>query len=80
VEAPTPGTNGARRVFRHSYDPALDSDGKIVGVSCVVQDVTDLRFAETTLYEGLEKFGRYLPARRRVSRRSGATGYRCYYT
>jgi len=55
VEAPTPGTDGERRVFRHSYDPALDSDGKIVGVSCVVQDVTDLRFAETTLYEGLEK-------------------------
>jgi PAS domain S-box-containing protein len=55
VEAPTPGTDGKRRVFRHSYHPALDSDGKIVGVSCVVQDVTDLRFAESTLYEGLEK-------------------------
>ncbi len=55
VEAPTPGTDGKRRVFRHSYHPALDSDGKIVGVSCVVQDVTDLRFAETTLYESLEK-------------------------
>jgi hypothetical protein len=26
-----------------------------VGVSNVVQDVKDLRFAETTLYEGLEK-------------------------
>jgi PAS domain-containing protein len=55
VEALTPGTDGERRVFRHSYDPALDSDGKIVGVSNVVQDVKDLRFAETTLYEGLEK-------------------------
>ena len=55
VEAPTPGTDGERRVFRHSYHPALDSDGKIVGVSCVVQDVTELRFAESTLYEGLEK-------------------------
>jgi len=55
LEAPPLGTGGERRVFRHSYYPALDSDGKIVGVSCVVQDVTDLRFAESTLYEGLEK-------------------------
>ncbi len=55
VEASTPGTDGERRVFRHSDHPALDSDGKIVGVSCVVQDVTELQFAESTLYEGLEK-------------------------
>lgn len=55
VEASTPGTDGERRVLRHSYHPARDSDGRIVGVSCVVQDITELRFAESTLYEGLEK-------------------------
>ncbi len=55
VEASTPGTDGERRVFRHSYHPARDSDGRIVGVSCVIQDVTELRFSDSTLYEGLEK-------------------------
>ena len=37
AEAATPATDGGRRVFRHSYHPAFDSDGKIVGVTCVVQ-------------------------------------------
>ena len=55
VEVPTPGSAEGRRVFRHSYHAARDSDGQIVGVSCVVQDVTELRVAESTLYEGLEK-------------------------
>ena len=52
---PTLGSAEDRRVFRHSYHAARDSDGQIVGVSCVVQDVTELRVAESTLYEGLEK-------------------------
>jgi PAS domain S-box-containing protein len=55
AEVPTPGGSGERTVFRHSYHPARDSDGRIVGVSCVVQDVTELRFSDSTLYEGLEK-------------------------
>jgi PAS domain S-box-containing protein len=37
AEAATPATDGTRRVFRHSYHPAFDSEGKIVGVTCVVQ-------------------------------------------
>ena len=37
AEVATPATDGGRRVFRHSYYAAFDSDGKIVGVTCVVQ-------------------------------------------
>ena len=55
VKAPTPATDGDRKVFRHSYHPTLNSDGHIVGVSCVVQDITELRYAESTLHDGLEK-------------------------
>ncbi len=60
VEALTPATRGERRVFRHSYHPSLDSDGKIVGVTCAVQDVTGLRRAERMLYDSLEKVGAVL--------------------
>ncbi len=55
VEASTPATNGELRLFRYSFHPALNSDGQIVGVSTVVQDITELRDAESTLYDGLEK-------------------------
>jgi len=43
AESATPATNGAKRFFRHSYHPDFDSDGDVVGVRCVVQDVTELR-------------------------------------
>ncbi len=55
VKASTPATNGELRLFRYSFHPALNSDGQIAGVSTVVQDITELRHAESTLYEGLEK-------------------------
>jgi len=55
VEASTPATNGELRLFRYSIHPALNSDGQRVGVSTVVQDITELRHSESTLYGGLEK-------------------------
>ncbi len=45
VEAATPATHEERRWFRHSYFPDLNSDDKVVGVRCIVQDVTELRRA-----------------------------------
>ncbi len=46
IQAVTQATHGEPRWFRHSYHPALNSDDKVVGVRCVVQDVTELRQSE----------------------------------
>ncbi len=46
VKAVTQAGHGEPRWFRHSYHPALNADDEIVGVRCVVQDVTELRQAE----------------------------------
>jgi len=54
AEATTPATNGGRRFFRHSYHASCDSDGKIIGVSCVVQDLTKLRSDDDTMHDSLE--------------------------
>ena len=49
VEAETPAQPGVRRTFMHSYLPVTAENGKIVGVSCLVQDITDRRTAEVAL-------------------------------
>ena len=54
AEAATQATRGERRVFRHSYHPALNSVGEIVGVSCVVQDITELRRDKNGMHDSLE--------------------------
>ena len=54
VEAATQATDGELRVFRHSYHPAFNSDGEIVGVSCVVQDITELRRDKNAMHNSLE--------------------------
>ncbi len=46
VKAVTQASHGEPRWFRHSYHPSLNADDEIVGVRCVVQDVTELRQAE----------------------------------
>jgi len=46
VKAVTRASHEEPRWFRHSYHPASNADDKIVGVRCVVQDVTELRHAE----------------------------------
>ena len=51
VEAETPARPGIRRTFQHNYYPIKSGDDTIIGVSCVVEDVTELRRAEETLKE-----------------------------
>ncbi len=41
VEAETPAHPGESRHYRHNYYPDKCKDGTIVGVSCVVQDITE---------------------------------------
>ena len=41
VEAETPAHPGERRRYMHNYYPDKSKDGTVVGVSCVVQDITE---------------------------------------
>ena len=41
VEAETPAHPGESRQYMHNYYPDKDKDGTVVGVSCVVQDISD---------------------------------------
>ena len=47
VEAETPANPGESRHFMHNYYPDKSKDGTVVGVSCVVQDVTERIERET---------------------------------
>ncbi len=51
VEAETPAQPGVLRTFMHNYSPITTDDGSIIGVSCLVQDITARKEAEV----GLEK-------------------------
>ncbi len=53
AEAATRATPGEQKVFRHSYHPALNTEGEIVGVSCVVQDITELRRDKNDMHDSL---------------------------
>ena len=49
VEAETPARPGVPRTFMHNYLPVVADDGRVIGVSCLVQDVTARRAAEVGL-------------------------------
>ena len=49
VEAETAAEPGVKKFFEHHYDAVRSADGIIVGVSCVVQDVTERKCAEEAL-------------------------------
>ena len=51
VEAETAAQPGVKKCFEHHYDAVRSADGIIVGVSCVVQDITDRKQAEESLRE-----------------------------
>ncbi|MCH8154427.1 MAG: PAS domain S-box protein, partial [Proteobacteria bacterium] len=51
VEAETPARPGIRRTFQHNYYPLKSGDGPVVGVSCVVQDITERKQADKALKE-----------------------------
>ena len=49
VDAETPAYPGVVRNFQHHYHPIRSEGGRIVGVSCVVADITERRRAEEAL-------------------------------
>ncbi|MEE8493985.1 MAG: PAS domain-containing protein, partial [Nitrospirales bacterium] len=49
VEAETPAQPGVVRTLQHSYYPNRSTDGGIVGVSCVVVEITERKRAEAAL-------------------------------
>ena len=51
VEAETPAHPGEARCYMHSYYPDKSKDGTVVGISCVIQDVTDRKRAQEALRE-----------------------------
>jgi len=54
VEAETPAHPGVVRSFQHHYYPNRSEGGRIVGVSCVVADITERKRVEETLRESEE--------------------------
>ena len=51
VEAETPARPGIRRTFQHNYYPLKSGDGTVVGVSCVVQEITERKQADKAFKE-----------------------------
>jgi PAS domain S-box-containing protein len=51
VEAETPAQPGITKTFEHCYLPIRSDDGMVVGISCVVQDVTERKQSERALQE-----------------------------
>ena len=49
VEAETAAEPGIKKTFRHGYYPVRSDDEEIVGISCVVEDVTRRERAEAEL-------------------------------
>jgi PAS domain S-box-containing protein len=63
VEAETPAQPGITRTFEHCYIPIMSDDGTVVGISCVVQDVTERKQAERALQEARDELEARVDAR-----------------
>ncbi len=55
VEAETPARPGSSRTFQHNYYPLMSGDATVVGVSCVVEDVTERKQAEKALQKARDE-------------------------
>ena len=49
VEAETSAEPGVKRIFEHSFYPVRSSDEEIVGISCIVEDLTRREYGTTKL-------------------------------
>ena len=49
VHAETPAEPGVRRTFQHNYYPIRSGDGTVLGVSCMVEDITERERAKEAL-------------------------------
>ncbi len=63
VEAETPASPDQKRTFQHSYHAVLSDEGIVVGVSCIVQDITERRRAEDALVEARNQLETRVQAR-----------------
>ncbi len=57
VEAETPAHPGESRHYLHNYYPDKSEDGRVVGVSCVVQDITERIEGETAATTRMHSVG-----------------------
>ena len=55
VEAETPASPHQKKTFQHSYHAVKSDEGIVVGVSCVVQDITSRKRAEDELKQTYEQ-------------------------
>ncbi len=55
VDAHTLADPGQIRSFQHNYFPVESDDGTVVGVSCVVEDVTERKRAEQELHKARDE-------------------------
>ncbi len=67
VETETPAHPGVVRTFQHSYYPNRSKDGRIVGVSCVVADITVRKLAEEELADSQQQLRQLLEDRERLN-------------
>ena len=49
VETETPAHPGEKRHYQHNYYAVTAADGTVVGVNCIVQDITERKHAEEAL-------------------------------
>ena len=75
----TQAEGGKEWVVLVNYFPVLDPDGCIVGVSTVVQDITDRKRAERALQEGGERLRQLLESTRAIPWEADATTWQFTY-
>ena len=56
VDAETPAQPGVARSFHHDYLPVRSDDGTVVGVSCIVEEITERKHREQALHEAQENY------------------------